>query len=170
MIRRRDLLLLGGLVVGAGGLIGRVLFNASSQALCEDDVVCGEREQQKHLPKAKDPIWARLKRCRVMLDKASGTYSLVPTDDIKAMAGQRVRVTGFVVPLDGSDQTQDFLIGVNTPVCFYHPPGAPNELMEVKSVSAVAWNTLPQTVEGTFRLIENNQMGVFFKLEDARPV
>ncbi len=42
-------------------------------------------------------------------NRSSGTYQLVPTPEVQAMAGKQVRVGGFVAPLDGSDQTKDFL-------------------------------------------------------------
>ena len=168
MIRRRDMVVLGLLGMGGAGLLGRLLLSARPQPLCEDQLECQERRSQQDLPKSDDPIWAILKKCQVSLDRQGGTYQLVPTPQVKALAGKQVQVKGFVVPLDGSDQTRDFLIGVNTPVCFYHPPGDPNELMEVNAASPISWIDKPTTIVGTFTLIQNNQMGVFFKLVDAR--
>jgi uncharacterized protein len=168
MIRRRDMLMLGVLGVGGVGLLGRLLLSAKPQPLCEDQLECQERQSQQSLPKSDDPIWPILRKCRVSLDQKSGTYQLVPTPEVLALAGKPVQVKGFVVPLDGSDQTKDFLIGVNTPVCFYHPPGDPNELMEVNATSPIGWTDRPTTVTGTFTLIQNNQAGVFFRLVDAR--
>ncbi len=81
-----------------------------------------------------------------------------------------MRAKGFTLPLDGSDQTTHFLIGVNTPVCFYHPPGEPNEVIEVTSKQPVAWNDKLTTVEGTFSLINNGELGVFFRLTNAHQV
>ena len=168
MIRRRDMLALGVLSAAGLGLIGRLLMGARPNALCEDQLECQERQAQQTLPKSDDPIWGMLKKCHVTLDRNSGAYQLVPTPEVRALSGKQVRVKGFIVPLDGSDQTRDFLIGVNTPVCFYHPPGDPNELMEVNATSPVSWTDKPTTVVGTFTLIQNNQAGVFFKLVDAR--
>ena len=168
MIRKRDLLVLGGLGVGGCALMGKLLLSGRASSLCEDDIICQERRTQQNLPHSPDPIWPILKKCRVTLDRASGTYQLVPTPEVQAMAGKQVRVGGFVVPLDGSDQTKDFLIGVNTPVCFYHPPGDPNEVLEVQSDRPITWDDKPTTIQGTFSLIDNGEMGVFFKLVKAR--
>ncbi|MEI9904797.1 MAG: DUF3299 domain-containing protein [Asticcacaulis sp.] len=88
----------------------------------------------------------------------------------RPLAGKTVRAKGFTLPLDGSDQTTHFLIGVNTPVCFYHPPGEPNEVIEVTSKQPVAWNDKLTTVEGTFSLINNGELGVFFRLTNAHQV
>lgn len=168
MIRRRDMLLLGVMGLGGVGLMGRLLIGAKPKPLCEDPLECQERQTQQDLPHADDPIWAILKKCQVSLDRQAGTYQLVPTPEVQALAGKQVQVKGFVVPLDGTDRTKDFLIGVNTPVCFYHPPGDPNELMEVNAVSPISWTDKPTTIVGTFTLVQNNQIGVFFKLVDAR--
>ncbi len=168
MIRRRDMLVLGALGAGGLGLVGRLLWGARPAPLCEDALECQERQSQQDLPRSDDPIWPTLKTCRVSLDKQNGTYQLTPTPEVLAMVGKPLQVRGFVLPLDGTDQTKDFLIGVNTPVCFYHPPGDPNELMEVNATSPIAWNDKPTSVIGTFTLIQNTQMGVFFKLVDAR--
>ncbi len=169
MLRRRDLVVLGGMSAAGLGLLGRLVFGGP-RPLCADDVVCQERQAQRDLPHSADPIWAVLKRCRVSLDKQSGDYSLMPTSEVKGMVGRRVRVGGFVVPLDGSDRTRKFLIGVNTPVCFYHPPGDPNEVIAVDAATPVEWTDRPVMLEGMFTLIDNAQAGVFFKLTDAREV
>ncbi|WP_343685603.1 hypothetical protein [Asticcacaulis sp.] len=63
-----------------------------------------------------------------------------------------------------------FLIGINTPVCLFHPPGEPNEVIEVRSLKAVAWNDKPLTIEGQFKLTSNPEMGVFFAMTNAKPV
>ena len=163
------MVVLGGMSAVGMGLVGRLLWHGPPP-LCEDEVVCQERRTQRDLPHSADPIWPVLRRCRVALDRQSGVYSLAPTPEVVAMAGRRIRVGGFIVPLDGSDRTRDFLIGVNTPVCFYHPPGDPNEVIEVKALAPVDWTDRPVTVEGTFTLIRNSQAGGFFRLVNARAV
>jgi len=168
MLRRRDMVIVGALGAGACGLAGYVVLGRRSPSLCEDDIVCQERRQQADLPHADDPIWPKLRKCRVTLNRQTGDYSLQPTDEMRALVGRSLRVRGFVLPLDGTDETSHFLIGVNTPVCFYHPPGDPNQVMEVVTTTPVAWNDGPVTVTGRLALIENSQMGVFFKLNAAR--
>lgn len=129
-----------------------------------------ERLRQRSLPHAQDPFWDKLKACKVSLDAAGHTYHLTPTPKIKAMSGHNLMVQGFILPLDGSDKTQHFLIGVNTPVCFYHPPGEPNELIEVFSVKPVTWTDRPIFMKGRFILINEAKEGVFFRLDNAEPV
>lgn len=94
------------------------LISASSQT----DSLTAERQRQKALPHATDPIWQKLKACKVEFDATHNGYRLTPTAEVKAINGKTIVVQGFTLPLDGSDRTHHFLIGVNTPVCFYHPP------------------------------------------------
>ena len=61
-----------------------------------------------------------------------------------------------------------FRIGVNTPVCFYHPPGEPNEILEVTASNPVAWDEKLKTVEGVFAIATAGAAGVYFKLTQAR--
>lgn len=129
-----------------------------------------ERKAQNSLPRSRDPLWPKLRACKVILNEKSGLYSLMPTPDIKQLQGQTVRIKGFVLPLDGEDRTQHFLIGINTPVCLYHPPGEPNEVIEVQSLKPVQWSENQVTIEGIFGLINKREMGVFFSLTKARQV
>lgn len=129
-----------------------------------------ERKAQLSLPKSKDPLWSLLGQCAVSLDPKTGLYSLKLTPEVRALSGKTQRVSGFTLPLDGQDRTRHFLIGRLTPVCFYHPPGEPNEVIEVMARKAVTWNSKPQAVEGTFTLVNDREMGVFFRLTNAQPV
>lgn len=135
-----------------------------------DSELGGERSAQRSLPRSGDPFWKTLSACKVKYNAKTDLYSLIPTPEVRAMAGQVVKVKGFIIPLDGLDLTKHFLIGVNTPVCLFHPPGEPNEVIEVKSPKALVWDDRPKTIEGTFSLINNPAMGVFFAMSGARPV
>ena len=160
---RRKLILVaaGSCASFCGGLAG---------ARAQTDSVKAERLRQQGLPHATDPFWPKLKACKVVLDASSNTYKLTPTPEIRALEGQTVVIQGFTLPLDGSDHTQHFLLGVNTPVCYYHPPGEPNEVIEVFSLKPITWKDSALFVQGRFTAIDEPQMGVFFRLEDAKPV
>ncbi len=170
-MNRRHLLASGLLGMGGLGLMGLTKPPAKKpkvQVQCADEELCAERKAQQTLPQSGDPLWATLGACKVGYNAKTGLYSLQPTPQVKAMVGQIVKVRGFTLPLDGTDKTSHFLIGVNTPVCFYHPPGDPNQVIEVLSDRPITWDEKPATVQGTFSLINNGEMGVFFKLVKAR--
>jgi hypothetical protein len=54
-----------------------------------------------------------------------------------------------------------------TPVCFFHPPGAPNEVIEVYSNTPIAITDKIVTVTGRFTLISDPEKGLFFRLSNA---
>ncbi len=178
MIDRRrfipaGLMALGSLTLGSLGLMGftrQTGQKAAGVAQCADRELCAERKAQQALPQSGDPLWATLRACKVGYNDKTGLYSLQPTAQVRAMVGQVVRIRGFTLPLDGTDKTAHFLIGINTPVCFYHPPGDPNEVIEVVTERPITWSEKPTTVEGAFSLIDNGEMGVFFKMIKARQV
>lgn len=172
MIRRRDLMAPLAMAIATG--LGLAAFTQrqrpAGKVQCADKEICDERAAQMNLPHAGDPLWAKLAACKVGYNRKSDTYSLTPTADVLALVGKRIRVSGFVLPLDGTDKTSHFLIGVNTPVCFYHPPGDPNQVIEVSTIHPTDWTDKPTPVEGVFQTMNNGQLGVFFRLVNARQV
>lgn len=177
MIDRRGLILTlvpaGAMIAGLGYWIVHSLlwgWSYRSGAAQSDKELMSERERQADLPHAQDPLWPMLHKSHVSYDKSTDTYSLVPSREIAALVGKTLQVKGFVVPLDGSDQTRHFLLGVNTPVCFYHPPGEPNEVIEVFASSPVQWSDAPTTVQGLFSQVGSGNLGIFFRLENAHAV
>jgi len=123
-----------------------------------------ERAAQQHLPRSQNPIWLKFAKCKVGYNNRSGVFNIAITPEVRAIAGRTVTVNGFVLPLDGSDQTKHFLLARNTPVCMFCPPGAPNEVIEVVSPHAVDWTDKMVTVTGPLGLIDNGEKGMFFKI------
>ncbi len=172
MIARR-LFIVSGLALVAPGLMAGLTppkpKTAAGSADCAaDPELCSEAEQRKRLPHSDDPFWSKLKACEVQHDPAQNTYTLVPTPEVMALNGKTVQVKGFTVPLDGTDRTSHFLIAVNTPVCFYHPPGEPNEILEVTATSPLPWDEKLKLVEGVFSIAATGDAGVYFRLTQAK--
>jgi hypothetical protein len=130
----------------------------------------GERTQQDQLPQAKDPLWAELARCKINLDAKTQLYGISVIPEVKALDGQTVKLSGFILPLDGADKTKYFLLAKRTPVCLYCPPGEPNEVIAVRSKHAVDWKDDLVTISGKFALVNDGEKGIFFEMRDADPV
>lgn len=122
---------------------------------------------QKLLPKVRGELWTKLTQCAVDFDQHKGTYRIRITPEVRALDGKTVTIRGFVLPLDGSDRTQHFLVTRNTPVCLYCPPGEPNEVVEVESERAIAWTNRIVSVTGRLKLINDEEKALFFKVEHA---
>ena len=162
-------------------MIGRNLIAvALVLSLCGFQVVPGEkpkpdqpqneREAQTALPQSTNPLWRQLGQCGVDYDPRSGLYAIHVTDQVKALADTQLEANGFILPLDGGDKTKHFLLSKRTPVCMFCPPGEPNEVIEVKSKSALNWVDDMITVKGRFKLVNDGEKGVFFLLEQAEQV
>ena len=168
----RRFMIITGLAAAAPALMaGLTPPKAKTATDCvADPEVCSEAQQRALLPHSNDPFWALLRACDVQHDTRNNTYRLEATPQVAALNGKTVQVKGFTVPLDGTDRTSHFLIAVNTPVCFYHPPGEPNEILEVSASSPITWDEKPKTVEGVFAISAAGDAGVYFKLTQAKLV
>jgi hypothetical protein len=129
-----------------------------------------ERAAQDALPHSQSPLWATLGKCPVSFNEHKGVFSIQLTPDVKQMDGKSIDANGFVLPLDGSDNTRHFLLTKRTPVCLFCPPGEPNEVIEVRSKKTIAWGDDLITMKGRFKLTNNGEKGVFFTLMDAEPI
>jgi uncharacterized protein len=75
---------------------------------------------------------------------------------LQALNGKRVRVPGFMVPLeDGADGVDEFLLVPYFGACIHTPPPPPNQMVYVKMnrgsrVRVDIWN--PVWVEGTLKI------------------
>jgi hypothetical protein len=123
-----------------------------------------ERAAQARLPQSHDPLWQKFYACKIGYDNRKGFYSIALTPEVRAMAGKTVTLSGFVLPMDGSDRTKHFLLTRRTPVCMFCPPGEPNEVAEVIARHAVNWTDNMVTVTGTLALVNNGEKGIFFKI------
>ncbi len=126
-----------------------------------------ERKAQDSLPKAKDALWDTLYKTEVKVDDKTGTYSAIFPNEVKKLNGQTVKISGFMLPLESTEKFTHFLLSKRTPTCFFCPPGAPNEIIEIYAAKPTEWIEDLITYEGKFELMENKEMGVFFKLSDA---
>lgn len=126
-----------------------------------------ERSAQDALPKAKDALWDTLYKTKVKVDDKTGTYSATFPDEVKKLNGQTVKISGFMLPLENTEKFKHFLLSKRTPTCFFCPPGAPNEIIEVYADKPTEWIEDLVTYEGKFELMDNKEMGVFFKMSEA---
>lgn len=136
----------------------------------QPDQPSGERKAQNKLPQSKDPLWAKLAKCPSQFDNKAALYSITLSPEVKAMDGQEVSASGFILPLDGADNTKHFLLTKRTPVCMFCPPGEPNEVIEVTSAKPVPWTDGLVSVRGKFTLVNNGEKAIFFALKDAEAV
>jgi hypothetical protein len=88
-------------------------------------------------------------------------------DEVSALDGHKVTITGFMLPLESSEKFTHFLLSKRTPTCPFCPPGEPNEVIDVTATKPVEWAEDAVKVTGIFGLMDDRKFGMFFKLTKA---
>ncbi|GAB5415884.1 MAG: hypothetical protein Cons2KO_34870 [Congregibacter sp.] len=118
-------------------------------------------------PPAVDGVipWDDLMRARVSY--RDDEFHVAFPERIKAISGERVRLSGFMVPLDPDLTQKRFLLTSNPPSCFYHIPGGPAGAVEVSSSDGIEATWDPIVVEGRFETMQTDEFGVIYRLHEA---
>ncbi|MEM1435897.1 MAG: DUF3299 domain-containing protein [Pseudomonadota bacterium] len=87
---------------------------------------------------------------------------------LTAKAGQQVKLSGFMMPLDPDLTQKRFLLTASPPSCFFHVPGGPAGAVEVLAPKGIeaTWN--PIVLEGRFEPMTRSEIGIVYRLLDAR--
>lgn len=114
-----------------------------------------------------DNLWKVLGKTRIGLDDKGYSYIAHNPPEVTALDGTQIAIKGFMVPLESKEEFNHFILSKRTPTCPYCPPGEPNELIEVFTAKPVKWNDGLVSASGKFSLINNQNFGMFFKLDNA---
>jgi uncharacterized protein len=151
-------------------LVGAVAMAAQTAAVAADASFGQppeERAAQRALPRSRAPLWAVLAHTRIGENDKTGDYTVAFPAEVKALNGQAVTLTGFMMPLDAQRRSRHFLLAKYTPVCPFCPPGEPNEVVEVTVGQGVPVTDRLLTVSGKLALINNAEKGLFFRVDAA---
>lgn len=98
--------------------------------------------------------------------------SVPPTfaDEIQALNGQEVKVQGFMLPLENAANQTHFILSVYPPSCFYCLPAGPEGIIEIYSQQSVNFSFEPLLLSGKLTVLNNDEMGIFYRIENAQPV
>ncbi|MFQ3595278.1 MAG: DUF3299 domain-containing protein [Sphingomonadaceae bacterium] len=89
---------------------------------------------------------------------------------VKALAGKRVKVAGFMMPLENSPRQGHFVLLAYPPGCPFHMHAGPNQFIEVKATTAFPVEIERAiVVEGVLELTGEDESGIFYRLTAARP-
>ncbi len=89
---------------------------------------------------------------------------------ISEHAGRTVKLSGFMMPLEPELKQRRFLLTSNPPSCFFHVPGGPAGAVEVFADEGIEVSWDPVVVEGRFEPQQKSEVGVVYRLYDARLV
>ena len=112
--------------------------------------------------------WDDLMKARVRYE-GEVTRAEFPAS-VAALSGKAVKLVGFMMPLDPEQKQKHFLLASNPPSCFFHVPGGPTGAIEVFAENGVEASWDPIVLEGRFETIARSELGVIYRLRDARVI
>jgi uncharacterized protein len=77
------------------------------------------------------------------------------------------RIQGFMMPLEPGVKQSRFLLTSVPSTCAFCITGGPESMVEVKAKSPIAFTYEPVIVEGTFMVLPDDPMGMYYRLTDA---
>ena len=92
------------------------------------------------------------------------------TPTVKKLNGKRIKVAGWMMPLDnGSTHTRFVLLGY-PPGCPFHFHAAPNQFIEVLADTPFKTDEVnAHVVSGVLELTGYDESGIFYRLKAAKP-
>lgn len=80
------------------------------------------------------------------------------------------RVQGFMMPLDPGEKQTRFLLSSVPLTCSFCLPGGPESMVEVRTKTPVKYSIEPVTVEGKFLVLNDDSLGMYYRMTDASSV
>lgn len=91
------------------------------------------------------------------------------TAQVKALEGKRIKVAGWMMPLDAGAKQKRFVLLGYPPGCPFHFHAAPNQFIEVIAETPFPTNeTKVFVVSGVLELTGYDESGIFYRLRAAR--
>lgn len=92
------------------------------------------------------------------------------TSRVKALSGKRIKVAGWMMPLQKSAKQKNFVLLAYPPGCPFHFHAAPNQFIEVVADIPFTTNeTKVHVVSGVLELTGYDESGIFYRLKAASP-
>lgn len=89
---------------------------------------------------------------------------------MKALNGKRIKVSGYMMPLEKGSKQKHFVLLAYPPGCPFHFHAMPNQFVEINAATPFPLNeTKPLVVTGTLQLTGQDESGIFYKLNAATP-
>lgn len=91
------------------------------------------------------------------------------SQEVKALEGKRIKVAGWMMPLENGNEQRHFVLLGYPPGCPFHMHAGPRHFIEVRTTIAIATQVLdPIIIEGTLTLTGHKETGVFYQIADGQ--
>lgn len=92
------------------------------------------------------------------------------TPELKAMVGKRIKINGYMIPMDASPEQTHFILMAFSHSCPFHMPGGYGGFIEVQADFPIKFTYDTMVIEGSFSLETDTAKGTFYKLSAAQKV
>ena len=99
-----------------------------------------------------------------------GRFAPVFPANVKALNSTKVRIQGFMMPLDPGEKQTHFLLSSVPTTCAFCVPAGPEGLVEVRTKQGVRYTLEPVVVEGALAVLEDDPYGLYYRIAQASPV
>jgi hypothetical protein len=117
--------------------------------------------------------WRLLESTRETTRKAADGYirsKPVFPAGVKALHGRRVKVAGFMMPLENASKQKHFVLLAYPPGCPFHTHAMPNQFIEVRADTGFPVEVEQAiVVDGVLELTGEDEGGVFYRMKASRP-
>jgi len=118
------------------------------------------------LPKRQDVVaWSVLTDISTRIDNRR----IVPVypSAVRRLDQTKVRLQGFMMPLEPGEQQRHFLLSSVPLTCSFCTPGGPESMVEVRTRSPVRYSLGAVVVEGKFHVLVNDPYGLYYRITEA---
>ena len=116
---------------------------------------------------AADPgsdVWKKLRGLKY--EQVNYVYYPKFNDDIKALDGTKIKIKGFMIPLQETTTTTYFMLSYFPfSNCYFCGQAGPETVMEIKAAKPFTYTEKPITVSGTLKLNRDDEEHLFYILE-----
>ena len=85
---------------------------------------------------------------------------------VQALHQQKVKVQGFMMPLEPGDKQRHFLLSSVPTTCSFCVPAGPEGLIEVYTKQPVRYSLEPVLVEGVLAVLNDDPYGLYYRVEN----
>lgn len=89
---------------------------------------------------------------------------------VEALHQQKVKVQGWMLPLEPGDRQKHFLLSAVPTSCNFCTPAGPEGLIEVRTSSPVRYTLEAITVEGLLAVLKDDPYGLYYRVVDGQLV
>lgn len=91
--------------------------------------------------------------------------------EVEQLNAKTVRISGYMIPLGYEEKQTHFLISAwPGDGCYFHLPGGPNSVIEVKAEKGIEFSYDTISIQGRMTLLRDDPYGLLYRLTDAQPV